>query len=182
MADHVHGENCDHAHDDHKSEEDMPELENQQDAKNLNRGEKKCRKALLKLGMKQLVGITRVALKKRDGLIFVINDPEVLKSSDNANSFAVFGELRLEDPNSRLSQAEAKKFTEKPVAGAEAKPATKVEDKKTEDDSAPLSEEGLTAGHIDMVMQHASCTRNTAVRVLRESNDDMVAAVMKLTQ
>ena len=54
MADHVHGENCDHDHDhdhDHK-EEEMPELENQGDDKKLNRGEKKCRKALLKLGMK----------------------------------------------------------------------------------------------------------------------------------
>ena len=151
MADHVHGENCnqdhEHAHDEHKGEEQMPELENQaDDKKNLNRGEKKCRKALLKLGMKQLTGITRVSLRKRDGLIFVINDPEVLKSTDNANSFAIFGELRLEDPNARLSQAEAKKFTEKPSAGAEAKPAAaKDEDKKVEDDSAPLSEEGLTA-------------------------------------
>ena len=113
----------------------------------------------------------------------MINDPEVLKSTDNANSFAIFGELRLEDPNARLSQAEAKKFTEKPTAAAEAKPAAaKDEDKKVEDDSAPLNEEGLTAQHIDMVMQHASCSRNAAIRALREANDDMVAAVMKLTQ
>jgi nascent polypeptide-associated complex subunit alpha len=69
----------------------------------LNRGEKKCRKALLKLGMKQMTGITRVSLRKRDGLIFVINDPEVLKSGTNENSYAIFGELRLEDPNSRLT-------------------------------------------------------------------------------
>ena len=179
MADHVHDANCTHDHE-HKDGEEMPELENQGDAKNLNRGEKKCRKALLKLGMKQLVGITRVSLRKRDGLIFVINDPEVLKSSDNANSFAIFGELRLEDPNSRVSQTEAKKFTEKP--SVESKPAAKTEDKKAEDDSAPLGEEGLTAQHIDMVIQHANCSRNAAIRALRESNDDMVAAVMKLTQ
>jgi nascent polypeptide-associated complex subunit alpha len=57
----------------------------------------------LKLGMKQMTGITRVALKKRDGLIFVINDPEVLKSGTNENSFAIFGELKLEDPNTRLT-------------------------------------------------------------------------------
>ena len=180
MADHVHGENCNHDHDhEHKGEEQMPELENQGDDKKLNRGEKKCRKALLKLGMKQLTGITRVALRKRDGLIFVINDPEVLKSADNANSFAIFGELRLEDPNSRVSQTEAKKVTEKPAA--EAKPAAKAE-AKAEEDSAPLSEEGLTAQHIDMVIQHANCSRNAAIRALREANDDMVQAVMKLTQ
>jgi nascent polypeptide-associated complex subunit alpha len=71
--------------------------------KKLNRGEKKCRKALLKLGMKQVTGINRVTLKKRDGLIFVINDPEVLKNATNDNSYAVFGELKLEDPNSKLA-------------------------------------------------------------------------------
>ena len=179
MADHVHNENCNHDHD-HK-EEEMPDLENQGDDKKLNRGEKKCRKALLKLGMKQLTGITRVSLKKRDGLIFVINDPEVLKSSENEQSFAIFGELRLEDPNARMSQEQAKKFTEKPAG--EVKPAAaKEEDKKATDDSAPLSEEGLTAQHIDMVMQHAACSRNAAIRALREANDDMVSAVMKLTQ
>ena len=86
-------------------------------AKKLNRGEKKCRKALTKLGMKQMTGITRVTLKKRDGLIFVINEPEVLKSGTNDNSFAVFGELKLEDPNTRLRETEAKnKFGEKPQA------------------------------------------------------------------
>ncbi len=86
------------ADNDHK-EEEMPELENQGESKNLNRGEKKCRKALLKMGMKQLTGITRVALRKRDGPIFVINNPDVLKSTENAQSFAIFGELRMEDPN-----------------------------------------------------------------------------------
>lgn len=126
--------------------------------------------------MKQLTGITRVALRKRDGLIFVINDPEVLKSGTNENSYAIFGELKLEDPNSRLTQKEAKKF-------AEAKPeATAVkEEVKAEDDSVPLSEDGLTASHIDMVIDHTKCTRNAAIRALRETNDDMVQAVMKLT-
>ena len=181
---HAHGH--DHHEHDHHEHDKMPDLENQgEDKKNLNRGEKKCRKALLKLGMKQLPGITRVALRKRDGIIFVINDPEVLKSTDNANSYAIFGELRLEDPNARLSQAEAKKFTEKAEApGVTRVDAGKTEEKKgaaAEDDSAPLSEEGLTPNHIDMVMQHASCSRNTAIRTLKETNDDMVAAVMKLT-
>ena len=150
-----------------------------EEQKKLNRGEKKCRKSLLKLGMKQLPGITRVALKKRDGLIFVINEPEVLKSGTNENSFAIFGELKLEDPNTRLTQKEAKKFAE--GAKVEGTAPVKVEDKKAEDDTVPQSEEGLTPNHIDMVIQHTSCTRNAAIRALRETNDDMVQAVMKLT-
>ena len=154
-----------------------------EEQKKLNRGEKKCRKALLKLGMKQLTGITRVALRKRDGLIFVINDPEVLKSGSNETSYAIFGELKLEDPNTRLTQTEAKKFAEgATVPTAAAATTAPKEEVKAEDDSVPLNEEGLTANHIDMVMQHANCTRNAAIRALREANDDMVAAVMKLTQ
>lgn len=150
-----------------------------EEQKKLNRGEKKCRKSLLKLGMKQLTGITRVALKKRDGLIFVINDPEVLKSGTNENSYAIFGELKLEDPNSRLTQKQAQKFAEgaKPAEAT----AAKEEDKKVEDDSVPLSEEGLTPNHIDMVIEHTKCSRNAAIRALRETSDDMVQAVMKLT-
>ena len=65
----------------------------------------------MKIGLKQFVGVTRVTLRKRDGLIFVVNDPEVLRA-DDGKSFAVFGELKLEDPNTRLQQTEAKKFAE----------------------------------------------------------------------
>ena len=77
-----------------KKEETMPDLEVA--GEDQNRGEKKCRKALLKVGMKPLTGITRVTLKKRDGLIFVIDDPKVLNLD---NSYAIFGELKLEDLN-----------------------------------------------------------------------------------
>ena len=37
-----------------KNEDEMPELENQEGDKTFNRGEKKCRKALMKQGMKAL--------------------------------------------------------------------------------------------------------------------------------
>merc|ERR1712218_493730 len=89
--------------------DDMPALENQ-DGPKLNRGEKKARKTLTKLGMKQFAGIARVTIKKRDGFIFMINDPEVLISGDDGNQFVCFGELKYDDPNQRLQQAEAAKM------------------------------------------------------------------------
>ena len=93
------------------AEEEMPELENQEAAGSgtQNRNEKKCRKALIKVGMKPLGGITRVTLKKRDGLIFVIDDPEVLNLD---NSYAIFGELKLEDLNRQMQMEQAKKFAQ----------------------------------------------------------------------
>ena len=156
-------------------EEEMPELENQEATgeQNHNRNEKKCRKALQKVGMKSLTGITRVTLKKRDGLIFVIDDPEVLNLE---NSYAIFGELKLEDLNRQMQMEQAKKFAQQ---APQAKPATAVA--APEDDGEPLPEDGLTPNHISMVMDHANCSRNKAIRVLRETNDDMVQAVMKLT-
>merc|ERR1719197_1407139 len=149
----------------------MPGLEDQDkgDGK-FNRNEKKCRKALMKVGMKQMGGITRITLKKRDGLIFVIDDPEVLNLD---NSYAIFGELKLEDLNRQMQMEQAKKFAaqaQPAAAGATGAAAAKTE---AEDDGAPLSEEGLTQNHIKMVMDHTSCTRNAAIKALRETNDDM---------
>ena len=91
------------------------------DGPKLNRGEKKCRKALMKLGMKQFPGITRVTLRKRDGYIFVINEPEVLRAADGGNSFVCFGEIKIDDPNQRLQQAEAKRFAEQNAQAQAAK-------------------------------------------------------------
>ena len=160
---------------DDKKEDQPPALAEQEDhdIPSSSRNEKKCKKALTKVGMKTLTGITRVTLKKRDGLIFVIDDPEVLNLD---NSYAIFGELKLEDLNRQMQMEQAKKF-------AQQAPTSKPADKKTDpvDDEKPLPEDGLTQDHIKMVMDHANCSRNAAIRVLRETNDDMVQAVMKLT-
>ena len=73
---------------------------------------------------------------------------------------------------------QAKKFA---AQAPQAKPASKAPIADAKDDEAPLNEDGLTPNHISMVMDHANCSRNAAIRVLRETNDDMVQAVMKLT-
>merc|ERR1740139_221243 len=150
----------------------------------LTQGERKCRKALQKLGLKECDGFTRITLKKRDGVIFVMNDPDVFKSSEN--SYVAFGELKIEDPNQRAHDAAAQKFQEEQKASimsSMSKSAEKPAEAKAEvSNEAAENEEGLTASHIDMVMNHASCSRNEAVRALRAANDDMIAAVMQLTQ
>lgn len=61
----------------------------------------------MKIGMKPFPGITRVTLRKRDGYIFVIDKPEVLKSTSDGHSFVCFGEIKIDDPNQRMQAAEA---------------------------------------------------------------------------
>ena len=62
--------------DEPKVTDEQPQLEDQQeigaDGKKLNRAEKKVKKTLVKLGLKTVTGITRVSVKRRDGLIFII--------------------------------------------------------------------------------------------------------------
>merc|ERR1719199_2244815 len=81
--------------------------------------------------MKEMSGFTRIALRKRDGTLFVMNDPTVFQSSENA--YACFGELKFEDQNQRMQQMEAKRFQDEQVAKAmqNAKnPAVASEEKK----------------------------------------------------
>ena len=96
--------------------------------------------------------------------------------------------MNYEDPNATKASAEAKQYAkpeEKKVPEEakkeEAKPQV-VEVKKEDDkEEAPESEEGLTPNHIEMVMSHTKCTRNKAIRALRGTNDDMVTAIINLT-
>jgi nascent polypeptide-associated complex subunit alpha len=158
-------------------EDDAPE-------KKLNRAEKKCRKALIKMGLKTVAGITRISIKRRDGLVFLIQDPEVFKSptaDGTKDSYVFLGEMKTAD-EPRIDESAAKaaadahshaghshphpqptneegKISEVPSA-TEPATETKVAEAEEVDDSEPLNEEGLTPMHIDMVMQNAGCTRN----------------------
>jgi len=44
--------------------------------------------------MKPVDGINRITLKKRDGLIFVIDNPRVMNLDE---TYCIFGELELQD-------------------------------------------------------------------------------------
>jgi len=45
-----------------------------------------------------------------------------------------------------------------------------------------LNEEGLTPENIKMVIEYTKCTRAEAIKVLRETDNDSVNAIMKLTK
>jgi nascent polypeptide-associated complex subunit alpha len=177
-------------------EDDVPAMGKQGEGKQerkTNKGEKKCKKALIKLGMKPVTGISRVTIKKTDDVIFAISNPEVLKSATNDNCYVVFGQMSYEDPTAAKASSEAKQYAAKPeekkvVAPVEIKkeeekkkPVEEEVKKVEEKPEAPLSEEGITPMHIDMVMSHTKCTRNKAIMALRETKDDMVNAILKLS-
>merc|ERR1712029_985553 len=61
-----------------------------------SRGEKKARKTLSKLGLKQVAGVTRVTIRKSRNILFVVNNPDVYKNP-NGDTYVVFGEAKIED-------------------------------------------------------------------------------------
>lgn len=152
----------------------------------MQKGEKKARKSLSKLGMKNLDGVTRVTLRKKDGFIFVINNPTVLRSGEDGNSFVVFGEIQVDDPGARLQMQRAKEMqaaAQAAAAGGAVKQGEAAADSKaTPADDANVSADGANEEHIKLIMDHSQCTRSAAIKALKDNDNDMVNAVMSLTK
>ena len=59
-----------------------------------SRGEKKARKIMSKLGLKQVTGVSRVTIRKAKNILFVINKPDVYKNPAS-DTYIVFGKVFL---------------------------------------------------------------------------------------
>merc|ERR1712107_877919 len=70
----------------------------------------KSRKAIQKLGMKPVPGITRVTVKKSKNILFVIATPDVHKAP-NSDTYIVFGEAKIEDLSAQAQASAAQQFT-----------------------------------------------------------------------
>ncbi|KAI1320420.1 hypothetical protein F5Y16DRAFT_417443 [Xylariaceae sp. FL0255] len=156
-----------------------------------SRNEKKARKAIEKLHLTRIPGITRVTLRRPKNILFVINNPEVYKSP-NSNTYIVFGEAKIEDLNSAAQQAAAQQLAaqggEHDHSGHDHShgDATKAveggEDKKEEedDDDDEVDASGLEDKDIELVMTQANVSRSKAVKALKENDNDIRSAALKL--
>lgn len=97
---HVHGENCDHTHEEHH--DDAQHLSHKK-----NKEQKKFVKIMKKQNLKQVDGITRVTLRTTKNLVMYIDNPVIMKSG---NSYVVFGEPQYLDFQKNFSQKNAEKI------------------------------------------------------------------------
>lgn len=141
--------------------------------KQQNRNEKKSRKALQKLGMRQINGIVRVTVKKAKSVLFVIHQPDVFKSP-NAETYVIFGEAKSDDTNAATQAAAAKQFQAMQQAQAPPPAAPQVVEEA-------VDETGIEPKDIDLVMNQAGCTRAAAVKALKENDGDLVNSIMSLS-
>merc|ERR1712170_23361 len=94
-----------------------------------SRGEKKFKKSLVKMGLKEVSGINRVTLKTSKNFGLYIEDPDILKSGDNA--YVIFGECKMFDYGQNFAADKASAFQKPEEATkteADAQPEVKVEE------------------------------------------------------
>ncbi|CAI9274193.1 unnamed protein product [Lactuca saligna] len=151
------------------------------DSAKQSRSEKKSRKAMLKLGMKPVVGVSRVTIKRTKSVMFFISKPDVFKSP-NSETYVIFGEAKIEDLSSQLQTQAAQQFRMPEMGSVMAKPdvsaASAAEEEEEEEE---VDETGVEARDIDLVMTQAGVSKPKAVKALKTHNGDIVSAIMELT-
>lgn len=157
----------------------------QEEAAKQNRNEKKSRKAMQKLGMRQIPGVLRVTVKKSKNVLFVIHKPDVFKSP-NAETYVVFGEAKSEDSNAASQAAAAKQFQQQAAmmqsAGATSPSNAEAATASADASDEAVDETGVEAKDIELVMSQAGCSRAAAVKALKENDGDLVNSIMSLSK
>ncbi|CAL8290901.1 unnamed protein product [Merluccius merluccius] len=154
-----------------------------------SRSEKKARKAMSKLGLKPVHGVTRITIRKSKSILFVISRPDVFKSPAS-DIYIVFGEAKIEDLSQQVHKAAAEKFkvpaSSSPLAppvppSIAIKEESDEEEEEEEEDEEEVDTGGLEQRDIELVMAQANVSRAKAVRALKHNNNDIVNAIMELT-
>merc|ERR1711956_126077 len=145
-----------------------------------SRGEKKARKIMSKLGLKQVAGVSRVTIRKSKNILFVINKPDVYKNPAS-DTYIVFGEAKIEDLSQQAQMEAANRFkaAEMPSSTAEAAsvPAAIAEE---EEEGEEVDASGVEEKDVELVMSQANVSKAKAVKALKNNANDIVNAIMEL--
>jgi len=167
---------------DHDHEHDHEEEEDSQETSRQSRAEKKVRKAIEKLGLKTITGATRVTLRA-GRTTFVIDKPDVFKSP-SAEVYVIFGEAKPEDQFSQLQQLASQKLGAMGGDAGAFGPQLPTESaaKEEEDDGEPEEAGDIPEDSIQSVMSNVNCSRNKAIRALKQAGGVVVDAIIALTE
>jgi len=147
-----------------------------------SRGEKKARKIMSKLGLKQITGVNRVTIRKSKNILFVITKPDVYKNPAS-DTYIVFGEAKIEDLSQQAQMAAAEKFKAPEVPSvSEIQAATNLAGTIQEEDTdEEVDATGVEEKDIELVMGQANVSRAKAIKALKKTENDIVNAIMDLT-
>lgn len=178
--DHDHDHDHDHHDHDHSHGEDLDLPTPEQLAamginKVQSRAEKKSRKALAKLGLIPVEGVTRTTFR-RGNMLFVISQGDVYKSV-NSDTYVVFGEAKIEDLSANAPGNFASQLKNPIEADIQAAADGKSNGEEVDDslEGTNISEDDIT-----MVVEQTGVDRSKAIKALK-STGDVVNAIVELT-
>eukprot|EP00276_Gloeochaete_wittrockiana_P013952 CAMPEP_0184332584 /NCGR_PEP_ID=MMETSP1089-20130417/1745_1 /TAXON_ID=38269 ORGANISM="Gloeochaete wittrockiana, Strain SAG46.84" /NCGR_SAMPLE_ID=MMETSP1089 /ASSEMBLY_ACC=CAM_ASM_000445 /LENGTH=197 /DNA_ID=CAMNT_0026656019 /DNA_START=26 /DNA_END=619 /DNA_ORIENTATION=- len=146
-----------------------------------SKAEKKARKAILKLGLKEIPGVFRVTLKRNPSI--VIHRPEVYKSP-TSDTYVIFGEPKLDDNQENMAKA-----AQQLAADDNPPDLVEVEDASSSSSSSSSSAAagddetfaGFTEDDVKVVVDQSKVDRAKAIAALKKTNGDIVSAILELS-
>merc|ERR1711928_318233 len=145
-----------------------------------SRGEKKARKSMSKLGLKQVVGVSRVTIQVQEHPLRYQQTRRI--QEPRFRYLHCIREAKIEDLNQQAHMAAVEKFKAPELNQAEAGahgttvPAPIQEESEEEVDDADVEEKD-----IDLVVSQANVSRAKAIKALKNNKNDIVNAIMELT-
>lgn len=112
-------------------------------------------------------------------ILFVISKPDVFKSP-NSETYVIFGEAKIEDLSSQLQSQAAQQFRMPELSSATAK-ADPTDTAPIDEDEEDIDDSGVEPRDIELVMTQAGVSKGKAVKALKNSDGDIVSAIMELT-
>ena len=161
--------------------------------KKQSRSEKKARKALLKLGLRPVQDVFRVAIKQPKDIIFVISDPDIFKSP-TSDTYVVFGEPKMEDLGSKAVAKAAEQFkadTDLDGVGKSAQEgppsllpgeSVGVSNKFERNPDDVFRAEGINQADVKLIMAQTQCTQEKAIQALKNKKGDLLTAILELSE
>ncbi|XP_048565986.1 nascent polypeptide-associated complex subunit alpha-like protein 1 [Triticum urartu] len=169
-------DNNDEYDDEDEDEKDDDDVEGG-DASARSRSEKKCRKAMERLGMKAITGVSRVTIKQSKTATFVLLKPDVFKSSQS-ETYVMLGVVKMEDMDAQLLTEAAEQSKASVPSSIISKGEQTVEEAQ---DDEVVDETGIDKKDVELVMAEAPVSRSRAVKALKAADGDIVSAIMELT-
>ena len=157
-----------------------------EDTPKASRGERKFKKAMMKLGLKPMEGFTRATLKTGKNMMLYIDNPFIMNTGANEHNYIIFGEPKLLDFKSALSSDKLKKFQESRKADDKNVPDTIKEVDEGENAEAAKEEfhieEEVEEGKypeedIKSIIEYSNCDRKAAIRALAKAGGDVIDAI-----
>ncbi|KAJ2773518.1 hypothetical protein IWQ56_000963 [Coemansia nantahalensis] len=151
--------------------------------------ERKARKAMLKKGFEQVDGVSHISVLRKKSPMFSISSPDVYKNA-GSDTWIVFGEARVDNfgrmggggaQRAARASAAASQGIDPKALLAEASAADEASAAAPADDDEEVDEAGVDSSDIELVVTQANCSRAAAVKALKANGNDVVNAIMEIT-